>query len=276
MKSTGWIAVVAWLLTSLVWSQEAEIRREPTPSESASTVDESPKDSARAGNAFDATPPLPFEVELEQLRNAIAVVKQLREQVAAAADEPVSDDAAASAQQRRQLLELLTKLAAKNLATRAAAAEPPVAEPVSTPPTTSRLAASSKADSSKSPAHPLITDKVVDPFALGRALFRAGDYQGAELAFRKVRVTEDNRVLLQYLVATCLRKQGKWEQATKAYRVVAENNDDPALRDLAQWQLDNIRWHQETETQVEQLRQLRERSGSTAAIPNVSDGSKSR
>lgn len=247
MKSTGWIVVAGWLIAAPVFAQSLDSPPSPLPSEDTS-----------ADNSAAPSSDLPsFESELSRLRQGIATMRQLREQVAEEAGQPLATDAAATQKQRRELLELLTKLASKSLSHSSAPAPEP-AKPQKPAPEPIPVRVKTVTKPSPTSDHPLITDKIVDPFGLGRALFRAGDYRGAEQAFRKVKVTEDNRVLVQYLIATCLRKQSLWEQAVKAYRVVAENNVDPALRDLAVWQLENIHWHRQTESQLEQLRELRE------------------
>jgi tetratricopeptide (TPR) repeat protein len=235
MTSTRWIAVAWILIASPVFAQ---------------VVDAPATDVA-------ATPRnvLSFEEELEGLRRDIAATKTLREQAAVEAGQAIESETLAT-QQRNELLELLTKLATQKPSPQPAPT-PDNTAPRAVPSTLKTTTRKPATESDSAAAHPLITDKVVDPYGLGRALFRTGDYRGAEQAFRKVKVTDDNRVMLQYLIATCLRKQSKWEQAVKAYRVVAENNDDPVLRDMATWQLENIRWHQRTESQLEQLRELR-------------------
>jgi tetratricopeptide (TPR) repeat protein len=256
MKSTGWIAVTGWLIASPVFAQSSDSPPAPTTSEATSADSVAPQQSGSVS----------FDSELERLRRDIAAIKALREQVAAEASQPLTSDAAAAQELRRELLELLTKLATKNVSPKPV---PETPKPQKTaPPSAPKIgAAKSEAKPGTTAAHPLITDKMVDPFALGGALFRAGDFSGAEQAFRKVKVTDDNLVLLQYLVATCLRKQSLWEQATKAYRIVAANKDDPALRDLALWQLENISWYQQTASQLEQLLQLRESSDSLKDSP---------
>jgi tetratricopeptide (TPR) repeat protein len=254
MKSTGWIAVAGWLIASPVFAQSLNSLPAPTASEETSEVSVAPQPNDVKS----------FDSELERLRQEIAAIKLLREQVASEANQPLTSDVAAAQEQRRELLELLTKLATKNVSAKPAS-EPPKPRKVSPAPEPRVGAAKVEAKLDKATDHPLITDKIVDPFALGRALFRAEDYSGAEQAFRKVKVTDDNRAMLQYLIATCLRKQSRWEQAAKAYRIVSENKEDPVLRDLALWQLENIRWYQQTESQLKQLRELREPTASPKA-----------
>ena len=106
---------------------------------------------------------------------------------------------------------------------------------------------------------PDVSVDIADAFALGKVLFRTGDFVGAERAFRKASVTSENEMTVKYLLATCLRRQSRWQSAMDAYKVVAESNQDPVLRDLAKWQLDNIRWLQQSESQLDQMRKQREK-----------------
>lgn len=257
MKSTRWIAVALCLVTSpaFVFSEDdASVGEQPDPP--SVVLQDAQQSEAPLSQS------LSFDAELEQLRKDIASTKELREKSAAEAGLPYEGDADAAQEQRRILLELLTKLAAKKVEPKANWEPPPPPAIVSPSATKSEQAhspavKSGSPDSNEAP-HPLISEKIVDPYALGRALFRANDYVGAEQAFRKVAATNENRVLVQYLVATCLRKQSKWEQAAKAYRTIAEQKEDPTLRDFAIWQLDNIRWNQSTNKQLEELRKLRQ------------------
>lgn len=254
MKKTGWIAIAGWLIAAPVFAQSPDSLPTATASEDTAAISVAPQPN-------DAQS---FDSELEQLRQDIAAIKLLSEQVASEANQPLTSDVAVAEEQRRELLELLTKLVTKNVSAKPTS-EPPKPQKRAPAPGPRIGTAKAATNPEKAATHPLITDKIVDPFALGRALFRSEDYSGAEQAFRKVKVTDDNRVMLQYLIATCLRKQSLWEQATKAYRVVSENKDDPALRDLALWQLENIRWYQQTESQFEQVRGLREPPASSKA-----------
>lgn len=263
MRTTGWIAVAGFLMASPTFAQ---IPSTSTTSDAQDQISESQLSDSSTDTQITNEPSgsLSFNAELEQLRQEIAALKALREQVTSENNPPVDSGSSLANEQRRHLLELLTKLATKNLQPKDA---PIITEPDTAVPSPTPSPRATKLDSKTSPigSHPLITDKIVDPFALGRALFRAGDYIGAEQAFRKVKVSDGNRVMLQYLIATCLRKQNRWDQAAKAYRVVAENKDDVELRDLALRQLETIRWRQQTESQLEELRKLRERSNSQNA-----------
>lgn len=267
MKPTRWIAVALCLIAApiLALSEEDASPFPPLNSEEAVPIDlPRPEVGSPSSSDVQLTAPFSFDAELQQLRKDIAVTKELREKAAAEASQPFANDAAVAQEQRRILLELLTKLATKSVPSRPTpilnstlpeVSVPPPVSPIHEP---SRRASHAETKHDAAATHPLISEKIVDPYALGQALFKAKDFVGAELAFRKVKATDENRILLQYFVATCLRKQSKWDQAAKAYRTVADQKEDPTLRDLAIWQLDNIRWNQQTSSQLEELRQLRQ------------------
>jgi tetratricopeptide (TPR) repeat protein len=196
--------------------------------------------------------PTSMEAELRQFRSELREFQLLREEVARSTKAADAESDRASAQQRQELLDLLTAIAKSGMTRRATAVPAPSRSPEasSTPPVVAI------------PLEPFNLDNsvdVADPFALGKVLFRSGDFAGAEKAFRKVPVTSENELTLKYLLATCLRRQSHWQAAMDAYKSVAESNQDPVLRDLAKWQLDNIRWHQQSESQLEKMRQQREK-----------------
>ena len=198
-----------------------------------------------------------LEEELRQLRSELKTFGAAREDVSRSTKDVDAESDRVSIQQRQELLNLLTKLATKGVTRRVGLPATQAAQPTRTveppPPIPEAVAKLSSAP---------LTREVVDPFALGKVLLRSGDYAAAEQAFRKVKATDENRMMLKYLSATCLRKQALWQPAMDAYRVVAESDQDPVLRDLAKWQLDNIRWHQQTESQLEQMRKQREKGAS--------------
>ncbi len=185
-----------------------------------------------------------LEGELDALRSDLRSFHSLSEEVARNARAAEADADRTMIRQRQEMLDILTKLATQGLTKKA---EPP-ARP--------KLVLATKPEAI---AVPTVTDSAVDQFALGKSLFRAGEYVKAEQAFRKVVVNDDNHLMVKYLIATCLRKRSQWKGAVEVYREVAASDKDPVLRDLANFQLDGIRWNQETELQIEQLRKQRER-----------------
>lgn len=212
-------------------------------------------DAAPAEPMPIAVPAKPsIETELQQFRNELREFQALREEVArnTKATDQATDHL--SNHQRQELMDLLAKLAKKSLARKSAAVPSPVyAEPVIQPSVTM------PAQSFPVQATDSGSVEIADPFALGKVLFRSGDFVGAEKAFRRAIVTTENEMTLKYLVATCLRRQSRWQPAMEAYKAIADSNQDPVLRDLAKWQLDNIRWHQQSESQLEQIKQQREK-----------------
>lgn len=190
-----------------------------------------------------------LEAEIEALRADLQAFHTLSDEVARSARAAELEADRTMLRQRQEMLDILTKMATQGIARKPdakAKATPP--EPVVSP-------------TPDSVAVPQVTDSAVDHFALGKVLFRAGEYPKAEQAFRKVTPTDDNRLMLKYLIATCLRKRSQWQAAMDTYREVAESDQDPVLRDLAKFQLDGIRWNQDTEKQIEQLRRQREQKG---------------
>ena len=217
----------------------------------------------------DPDPASTIESELQQFRSELREFQELREEVSRSTRETGIDSDRVSLQQRKDLLELLTRLAKNGIGRKAQAARTapptetrssPMSEVVATP--VMEPAVPEMMDSmSEKPAEAAIEmdDNVADPFALGKVLFRSGDFVNAERAFRKVEVTNENEPTLNYLIATCLRRQSKWKSATEIYKSVAESDQDPVLKDLAKWQIDNIRWHRDSESQLEQMRIEREK-----------------
>lgn len=281
MRWPRWIAAFTVLIIANVATAQTSRLSPSVESGSAFVVpapQELPDTAASEGSSNSGT--LDFDAELERFRKEVANTKALREQATAETANQPADNGPVVALQRRELMELLTKLATKNLAAKPEpppVVSPPVSLPVVKSPPESVVPAKTVAKTEVKPEkpepHPLITEKVIDAYALGRALFKAEDFVGAEQAFRKVSVTDDNRVQLQYLIATCLRKQSRWTEAAKAFRIVAENDSDPALRDLAKWQLDNIRWYQQTGSQLDKLRKMREKSSDSKNLPKTASGS---
>ena len=101
---------------------------------------------------------------------------------------------------------------------------------------------------------------VIDPVAAAQNYFRAGDFETALDAYRHVptrNAIAEERAPVEYMIATCLRKLGKREEAAKVYREVIGIKDDPFLADCARWQLETLTWHKEVETQLAALSQRR-------------------
>jgi tetratricopeptide (TPR) repeat protein len=98
---------------------------------------------------------------------------------------------------------------------------------------------------------------VIDPVAVAQNYFRAGDYEAALEAYRKVSArgaVAEERAPTLYMIATCLRKLGQRDEAAKVYREAAAIKDDPFVADCARWQLETLTWRKDVESQIAQLR----------------------
>lgn len=96
----------------------------------------------------------------------------------------------------------------------------------------------------------------IDTLRMAQNLYKAGDLEAARLAFKQLeeKAGTEDRHFVQYMLASCLRKQGKSSEAAVLYREVAEAKDDAFLKESALWQLSMLKSSQELESQLEQLR----------------------
>jgi hypothetical protein len=100
----------------------------------------------------------------------------------------------------------------------------------------------------------------LDPLAVAQNYYRAHDYETALAAYRKVPLGDalaEERAPVLYMIATCLRKLGKRDEAAKVYREVAGIKGDPFVAECAQWQLQTLGWRADVEAQLAQLRARR-------------------
>jgi len=110
------------------------------------------------------------------------------------------------------------------------------------------------------PGNDTANNGVIDPVAVAQNYFRAGDYEAALDAYRRVPTRgslAEERAPVQYMIATCLRKLGKRDEAAKVYREVVGIKDDPFIADCARWQLQTLTWRKDVDTQLAALRQRR-------------------
>jgi tetratricopeptide (TPR) repeat protein len=106
-----------------------------------------------------------------------------------------------------------------------------------------------------------IGEKPIAPMELAQMLFRAGNYEGALAAFRLLDTTtlsREDRLLVQYLQASCLRKLGRHDEALQLLREIANSRTDAFAVECARWQLTHLRWQQETQRRLTELRSRRE------------------
>src|SRR5437867_438367 len=159
----GWMTACCLLMSSVALAQAPNVLL-PAPSDEPPLVpqpkemrESAPTSSNTEGSPTDAS----FEAELQQLRQEIAAARLLRESLEKTNLGEFNNNLT-TAEQRRHLTELLSKLAVRGLAKRtppAPASASPTPETTATPPSISKANSKSAAQS-----HPLITDKIVDPF----------------------------------------------------------------------------------------------------------------
>jgi tetratricopeptide (TPR) repeat protein len=175
-----------------------------------------------------------------------------------------------TAKLRSRLDELLAKAAAGKAATKAI--EPPG---TALPPPAVKAPAGNKEPAPKPIPNPGQTDQQpptdpdtpLNPLALAHVLYKSGNYEQALKAYRMVNLTgvgAEERAPVQYLMAVCLRKLGKMEQATAGFREVVNMSGDEHLAACAQWQLVHLRSLSELNAQ---LKDLRERRKALEALP---------
>ncbi len=103
-------------------------------------------------------------------------------------------------------------------------------------------------------------DPPVDAVGLGRVLFLSGQHEKALETFRAIESAEqlpEDRLLTQYMMASCLRKMGKMEEAVALYREVANSGGSESLVTNSQWHLQNIKHRQELIAELARLRMQR-------------------
>lgn len=189
-----------------------------------------------------------FSESLAALRKELDAVRSVRQQTAGATGASVDfDGALSSVRQRRQLLDMLQKLATSG---------PKKGEARQAQRTEKK---SDTTDDAEGSFQLDIGDKVNDPFGLGKSLYKLGDYARAEQAFNRWPANQTNEWLKKYLVASCLRKQNKLPDAIAIYQDVILNSGDTVLIESAKWQLSNLRWKQQMDTQIKRLRELQQK-----------------
>jgi hypothetical protein len=226
-----------------------------------------------------SAPPIEVQAlrrELEGLRMEREAM--LNEQLSLLTARSIHGDGDESARLRRRITELLTKAAVrtKNRSTPTAKSNTDKTTP-QTPqtPQTTRNPPSLPAAPATRPAQPTppaqsaktpdraaktLTDAPVDPLALARSLFQVGDTAAALTKYRKLEREEqktEDRITIQYMMACCLRKLGKIEEASVLYREVGNSGGNEVLVENAQWYLKAMKERRELESQFDEIHQRR-------------------
>jgi hypothetical protein len=170
-----------------------------------------------------------------------------RDQAVKPTPEALSDEAAESVRLHARMAELLGRFEAK----RARETSRPM--PASPPPPPGAPGAS--------PYAPLPTPvRPAEALQSAQAQFRAGQFDPALSALRRIDpagLSKEDRVLVRYLTAGCLRGLGRLDEASAVYREVAASRDDETLAESARWQLEAIEGRQNMQRQLDELRSRR-------------------
>ncbi len=107
----------------------------------------------------------------------------------------------------------------------------------------------------------VLTEAPVDPLSLAQSLFLAGDHSAALNAYRKLEQEEqkaEERIAIQYMIACCLRKLGKLDEATLLYREVANSARQRHFGGECTVVSARMKDRRELETQLDEMRQRRQ------------------
>jgi hypothetical protein len=207
--------------------------------------------------------------DMAELQRCLAKLRAEREALStertqagkqAAADQSV--ESADIVKLRLRVAELMAKVSSRDSPKKAADPVAPPQAPV--PPEVAKKGDVRPPAEKPPPQDEADAAKPLDPGALAHALFRAGNYEQALKAYRLINLTgmkAEERSPVEYLMATCLRKLGRTDDAVALYRLVAQSRDEQVAA-CAQWQLVNIRWTVEMQGQLKDVRERRKALGS--------------
>jgi hypothetical protein len=104
-------------------------------------------------------------------------------------------------------------------------------------------------------------DHPVDALAMAHSLFLAGRPEEALSVFRKLDLKDfrpEDRMPIQFLMASCLRQMGRNDDARDIYLKLANAKDDEQISAVAQWQLRQMRWRKDMNDLVDSIRTRRQ------------------
>jgi hypothetical protein len=188
--------------------------------------------------------------------SSLDVLKKEREALARAKEVPAAqDDEDATTAERRLLRKRLEELLEKLKTKPAPGATPPkkdVPDPKVTTETPKTIL-----------PPPPITEvgKAVDAVAQATALYRNGEIQAALGVFGLVdlnSLTPEDRAFVKYMKAGCHRRLNNLVEAARLYNEIITDNTSEFYIECSTWQLSSVRWRQDLEKQLADLRQRRE------------------
>jgi tetratricopeptide (TPR) repeat protein len=204
----------------------------------------------------------PLLERIQQLKGEREALESAYEAANRSLEEGLRRDNSDTALLKLRVKELLGKLAKHRAASTPAPHRPGTVAPLAPVPTVphSETPAAAPPPGSSAEVAPHGQRAPIDPLALGHALFRAGNYEGALQAYRMTELKgtrADERAPIQYLIACCLRRQGKTNEAAALLREVANVKGDEQIAVCARWQLAALRWQQEMQERLDEIRARR-------------------
>lgn len=208
-----------------------------------------------------AQPLVDLRHSLQKLKSERDGLAEDREKAAASLQDSNQLDGADRAKLQLRLSNLLTMMATQKKAPPALLPSPMKTDTTFPSPLEKTPAGAGHSTPKKKTTEPSPdVANALDPLALATNLFLAGNYHGALQAYRLLPqegLKAEERVPLQFMIANCLRKLGKGDEAAALYREIANSRGDEHLAECAQWQLGLTRWRRDTAGQLERIRQRR-------------------
>lgn len=188
---------------------------------------------------------------LDQLKNSRNELKEERESTNKALE---TDDAAEVERKalRKKLDEILKRFDDK--AKSPAPPTPPKTLPKETitPPTPTE---------NKQPTKEPSVSATTDALLLAQNQYKAGEFDAALRSFKLMDLNiyaREDKAFIQYMTACCLRRTNKLNEAAVLFREIADAKDDEFITECALWQISSIRWREDLDKQLTQMRQRRE------------------
>jgi hypothetical protein len=190
--------------------------------------DEPFRNTANSLTVPPARPTIGGSDELRRLQAEIEAIARMQEGLGDDPMPPAADSASERAKLRERLIELIDKLKSS-----------------------SRSGSSPKAQSQS--ADPISDMRPIDRLKQAENLYRAGEVRSAQKVLQSIEpasLAGKQGILVRYLLASCHRRLGEYDQARIIYRDIAASKEDAFLAECAAWQLQAIRSREEIATQV--------------------------
>jgi hypothetical protein len=96
---------------------------------------------------------------------------------------------------------------------------------------------------------------------LAQEQFRSGQFEATLPALRRIEaagLSKEDRVLVRYLIAGCLRNLNQLDEAVAAYNEIVASRDDETLVESAKWQLAAVESRRNMTRELAEIRARRQ------------------